>query len=98
MAEEDVSESEYDERELAEAFEIDRILKCADFYEVMEMGISDFDGDEEKAELTLREKYLEKTLLLNPARSLNQDAQRAFQVSGQGCSSIISWLLCFTPD
>ena len=80
MDEEEGSESEYEEEDFAEAFEINRILKCVDFYDVMELQLRDFDSNEEKAEEALRERYLEKADLINPARSLNHDAQKAFQV------------------
>lgn len=80
MENEEDDNSDYDEEEFAEAFEINRILKCSDFYEVMEMEVRDFDANEEKAEEMLREQYMNKTLAVNPSRSLNRDAKRAFQL------------------
>ena len=73
---------EHDERLFEQQFEINRLLQCSSEYDVFEMHPDDFKSNRrEDGEDILRERYVQKILLIDPARSANPLAAEAFEVS-----------------
>ena len=75
-------EQPHDERAFEQQFEINRILQCSSEYEVFDMHPDSFDkAGKDGGEDILRERYIQKILLIDAARSSNPLAAEAFQVS-----------------